>query len=158
MTTRTLASSVGHARHALARPRRTTRAATAARPGWRATTVASARGEPSSSSPSASRRTALVAALAGAAFAARDLTRARAAVAGEKPVDMKALVRAFDTVDEQLADVADDLAGAVRGAARGSPLDPECGAVPLCAAAVHARLEATRAVAQLVLDALCSED
>ena len=69
-----------------------------------------------------------------------------------------ALVRAFDTVDEQLADVADDLAGAVRGAARGSPLDPECGAVPLCAAAVHARLEATRAVAQLVLDALCSED
>ena len=96
MTTRTLASSVGHARHALARPRRTTRAAAAARPGWRATTVASARGEPSSSSPSASRRTALVAALAGAAFAARDLTRARAAVAGEKPVDMKALVRAFD--------------------------------------------------------------
>jgi len=26
--------------------------------------------------------------------------------------------------------------------------------VPLCAAAIHARLEATRAVAQLVLDAL----
>ena len=96
MTTRTLASSVGHARHALARPRRPPRAAAAARPGWRATTVASARGEPSSSSPSASRRTALVAALAGAAFAARDLASARAAVAGEKSVDMKALVRAFD--------------------------------------------------------------
>ena len=74
------------------------------------------------------------------------------------PSRAAALVRAFDTVDEQLADVADDLAGAVRGAARGSPLDPDCGAVPLCAAAVHARLEATRAVAQLVLDALCAED
>ena len=79
----------------------------------------------------------------------------RRAAAGARAA---ALVRAFDTVDEQLADVADDLAGAVRGAARGSPLDPDCGAVPLCAAAVHARLEATRAVAQLVLDALCAED
>lgn len=64
-----------------------------------------------------------------------------------------ALVRAFDTVDAQLADCLDDLARVSLSAARGSPLDAS-GAVPLCAAAIHARLEATRAVAQLVLDAL----
>ena len=97
MTTRTLTSPVGHVRHELACSRRAIRATGAARPGQqRATTVASARGEPSSSSRSPSRRTALVSALAGAAFAARDLASARAAVAGEKSVDMKALVRAFD--------------------------------------------------------------
>ena len=96
MATRASASPVGHERHALARPRRATRAAAAARPGWRATTVASSRGEPSSSSPSPSRRAALISALAGAAFAARDLASARIALAGERPVDMKALVRAFD--------------------------------------------------------------
>ena len=45
-------------------------------------------------------------------------------------------------------------------ARRASACSPyaETGIVPLCAAAVPARLEATRAVAQLVLDALCSED
>ena len=96
MATRASASPVRHARHALARPRRATRAVAAARPGWRATTVASSRGEPSSSSPSPSRRAALVSALAGAAFGARDLASARVALAGERPVDMKALVRAFD--------------------------------------------------------------
>ena len=59
MTTRISASPVGHARHAFGRPRRATRAAAAAHPRWRATTVASAREEFSSSSRSPSRRTAL---------------------------------------------------------------------------------------------------
>ena len=96
MTTRISASPVGHARHAFGRPRRATRAAAAAHPRWRATTVASAREEFSSSSRSPSRRTALVSTLAGAAFAALDLASARTALAGERPVDMKALTRAFD--------------------------------------------------------------
>ena len=64
MTTRISASPVGHARHAFGRPRRATRAAAAAHPRWRATTVASAREEFSSSSRSPSRRTALVSTLA----------------------------------------------------------------------------------------------
>ena len=84
--------------------------------------------------------------------AARELWQGAADAASRKSAaDARcgALLQAFDDVEASLAGVAEELETEARRASACSPY-AETGIVPLCAAAVHARLEATRAVARLV--------